>query len=98
MGRSSRFIFPAVMIVIMTATLHRYNTINQFKKGSSEHIVLVQSDDIESLEKAVRNATFQDVDYERVSGGYRLVLRCPPEKLSSVIRIIQRSGAKQIED
>lgn len=99
MIRLSRFIFPVVMIAIMIATIHRYNTIREFKKGSSEHSILVEAEDIESLERAVRNATFQDMDYERISGGgYRIVLRCPPEKLASIIRVMQRSGAKQIED
>lgn len=95
----SRFIFPAVMILIMAATLYRYNTIREFRNGSSKYEILVKVNDIESLGKAVRAATFQDVAYEKVSEGkYRIVLRCPPEKLPSVLRVIQRLGAKQLED
>ena len=91
--------FPTAMATLMFVTVARYNSIQDFRKRSSEHRITVEAADIESLERAIKGATFQDVEYERVSGDkYRIVVRCPPDNLGSLFGLIQRLGGKRYED
>jgi hypothetical protein len=93
------FFFPAVMLALTALTLFRYNSIQDFKRRSSEYRITIESTDIESLERAIKEATFQDVEYERISGGrYKLLVKCPPDNLGSLFNLIQRLGGKHSED
>jgi hypothetical protein len=87
------------MALLTSATVARFWTIQDFKKRSSEHSILVEAHDIDHVVKALRDATFQDVERERVEGDrYRMVVRCPPDSLNSVVGLIQRLGGKRYEE
>lgn len=87
------------MAIIMAATLIRYNSIQDFKSRSLEHSITVEASDISSLEREIREATFQNVDHEMISENrYKIIVRCPPEKLGSIFGLIQRLGTKRSDN
>lgn len=91
--------FPLIMIAIMLATLARYGTIQDYRRRSSDYRLVVESTDIESLERAIRGATFQEVDSERIDDDrYVIVVKCPPEKIGYIMGVIQKMGARRSED
>lgn len=94
-----KFAFPTVMVTIMAATLLRYGMILDFRNRSSEHHFFVESEDIDSVEKAIRGATFQDVKKERIAEDkYIIVVSCPPEKIGYIMGVIQKMGGKRLAD
>lgn len=94
-----RLAFPVAMIVIMIATLAKYNRIQDFRSRSFEHRITVEASDIDSLELAIRKATFQDVDHEKLSENrYKIIVRCPPDNLGSIFGLIQRLGGKRSDE
>ena len=87
------------MAALAALTFSRYRSIQDFRNRSFEHQITVQSSDINSLERAIEEATFQDVQYERISGDrYRMIVRCPPDNLGSLFGLIQRRGGKHAEE
>lgn len=87
-------IFPAIMIFIMIATLVKYGLIQDFKRRSSDHLFLVETENIKSVEKALRDATFQEIIKEKIAEDkYKITVRCPPEKVGS-IRILINNMSK----
>ena len=97
--KTFRFVFPVVMTVLTAATAARFWSIQDFKKRSQEYRIVVESKNIDNVAKAIQDATFQDVDRELVDGNrYRIVVRCPPDSLNSVMGMIQRLGGKRYEE
>lgn len=87
------------MMVIMAVTLVRYRFIQDFRDRSSEHRFIVESKDIYSLERAIKGATYQDVESERLSDDtYRIVVKCPPEKIGYILGVMQKLGGKRREE
>lgn len=87
------------MLLLTAATVFRYGEIQDFKKRSSEHLFLIEAKDIVSVEKALRNATFQDVEMRRISDDrYSIVLKCPPDNVGHMMNLIQRLGGKRFDN
>lgn len=92
-------IFPLIMVALGIATLARYSAIQNFRSRSTDHQIVVETGDIESVQRAIRDATFQPVESELISGDkYRIVVRCPPDKVGYVLGLMQRLGAKQTDE
>lgn len=87
------------MLVIGLLTVARYRTVQDFRERSVSHGIVVESEDIDAVEEALRGATFQPVNREKISGNrYRIVLRCPPESVDGISKLIDGLGAKQFDD
>lgn len=98
MQKLYRFLFPLAMVAIMAATIFRYESLRNFRERSSEHSFEVEMKDVDSVVKAIKEATFQPVSVENLEGNrYRIVLRCPSDELGSVTGIMQRLGCKRQE-
>lgn len=99
MKKLAPFVFPVVMVLLGVASFARYAAIQNFRSRSTNHQMVVETGDIESVQRAIRDATFQPVESELISGDrYRIVVRCPPDKVGYVSGLIQRLGAKQADD
>lgn len=96
MQKFYRLAFPLMMVAIMVATIFRYESLRSFRERSSEHRFEVEVKDVDSVVKAIKEATFQPVQVENLEGNrYRIVLRCPSDELGSVTGIMQRLGCKR---
>lgn len=82
---NNKKIFPIVMILIMAFTLGKYILIQDFKNRSSDHFFLVDKENIDSVEKALREITFQEIRKEKISENeYKITVKCPPDKVRSI--------------
>ena len=98
MSKPYRFLFPIVMATMMVATIFRYESIRSFRERSSEHRFDVEVEDLDSVVKAIKDATLQPVHVESMDEGrYRIVVRCPAESVGVVTSIMQGLGCKRHE-
>lgn len=90
--------FPVVMAVLMVLTAFRYSVVQDFKQRSGKHQFIVEAEDLDSVKKAIRDATYQPVESEMISEGkYRLVVRCPSDSVGLVTGLMQRMGCKRLD-
>jgi hypothetical protein len=90
-----KFLFPTVMVAIMLATVLRYSSLGESR---TQYNFVVEVDDVNSVMKAIQDATNQPVRAESLSDGrYVLVVRCPSDSVGLVAGIIQRLGCKRTE-
>lgn len=98
MRKFYRLAFPLIMVAIMAATFLRYEAVRNFRERSSEHRFEVEVKDLDSVVKAIKEATSQPVHVENLSGDrYRIVVRCPSDSVGTVVGIMQRLGCKRHE-
>lgn len=96
MSRLYKFAFPAVMIFIMVATVFRYESV--VRGRGSEHRFEVEVKDLDSVVRAMRDATLCPVHVENISGDrYSLVVRCPKDRVGALFGIMQKFGYKRPE-
>lgn len=89
--------FPFVMVTICLLTVFRYASVREFRERSVPHGIVVESENIDAVEEALRGATFQPVNREKISENkYLITVRCPPESMGGISKIINRLGAKQV--
>jgi hypothetical protein len=90
-----KFLFPTVMVAIMLATVLRYSSLVESR---TQYNFVVDVDDVNSVMKAIQDATDQPVRAESLADGrYILVVRCPSDSVGLVAGIIQRLGCKRTE-
>ena len=98
-NKARNIVFPILMVAICLLTVARYRAVQDFRNRSVLHGMVVESEDIDAVEKALRGATFQPVKRERISGDrYRIVVRCQPESVGYISKLIDGLGAKQFDD
>lgn len=99
MNKFKPFVFPLIMLLLGFATVARYSAIQSFRSKSKDHPMVVETGDIEAVERALRGATFQPIEMELISGDrYRIVVRCPPDKIGYISSLIHRMGARQADE
>lgn len=83
-----KLIFPSVMLVMTVLTVSKYVSIKEFRRSSQEFIVDIEGSqaEVEKMREVLEDMTFQPVSEECLEDKrHRLTLRCPPEKLSSLL-------------
>ncbi len=83
-----RLVFPCVMLAMTLLTVSKYMSIKEFRRSSQEFTVEIEGDpiEVEKMRGVLEDMTFQPVNEDCLEGRrHRLTLRCPPEKLSSLL-------------
>ncbi len=85
------------MFFLMLLTLWRYAEIRDFESKSKEHSFVVEGEfiNVSAMKADLRNLTRQPVEEEIVTDGqYKLTFRCPPEKIGSVLSMLDKFNLK----
>lgn len=83
-----KFFFTLLMIGLSALTMLKYKEINDIKANSREFTFVVRGDEdkITHLKADIQNITFQPVNGEQIEEGrYRIKIRCPPDKINSIL-------------
>ena len=81
------FAFPLVMCLLTAATAWRYGSIVDSNKGTKVYSFLLETDrdGFSRIASGLEGSVCREVGGEEVSDGlYRLTVRCPPDKVSTV--------------
>lgn len=81
------YAFALIMCILTLITAFRYAAIRRFVDGSERYSFVVEADNqtVAEMKRKLEGATFQAVRDEMLDEGvYRITVKCPPEKVTSV--------------
>lgn len=91
MSKYSKFFFPFLMLFLGALTFVKYQEIKNFKERSQEYsfVISANPEKISSLKNDLANFTYQNVIEEEIAdNNYKITIRCPPDKMRFVYKLL----------
>lgn len=85
--RMKDYAFALIMCVLTLMTAFRYVAIRRFVDGSERYSFVIEADKqtVVEMKRKLEGVTFQSVIDEMLDEGvYKITVKCPPEKVTSV--------------